>query len=48
LSQRPIFAEWIIAEAKTLHGLRRAFFRGLEKVSIQALLTVRLGRTRGW
>ncbi len=29
----------IIAEAKTLHCLRRAFFRGLEKVSIQALLT---------
>lgn len=39
LSQRPIFAEWLIAEAKTLHGLRRAFCRGLEKVSIQALLT---------
>lgn len=39
LSQRPIFAEWLIAEAKTLHGLRRAFCRGVEKVGIQALLT---------
>lgn len=39
LKERAIFAEWIIAEAKTLHGLRKALFRGLEKTSIQALLT---------
>lgn len=37
-SERPIFAEWTVAEAKGLHGLRRAMFRGLEKVTIQALM----------
>lgn len=37
-SERPIFAEWAVAEAKGLHGLRRAMFRGLEKVTIQALM----------
>ena len=31
-------AEGIVAEAKVCHGLRRAMFRGLEKVTIQVLL----------
>lgn len=39
LRERAVFAEWVIAEAKNLHGLRRAFYRGPEKVGIQALLT---------
>ncbi len=38
-SERGIFAEWAIAEAKGLHGLRRAMFRGVDKVTIQALMT---------
>lgn len=37
-SQRGVMAEWVIAEAKGFHGLRRALYRGLEKVKIQALL----------
>jgi transposase len=39
LRQRKTFAEWINAESKTRHGLRRAMFRGLDNVSIQVLLT---------
>lgn len=37
-SQRGVMAEWVIAEAKSFHGLRRALHRGLQKVKIQALL----------
>lgn len=39
LRQRKIFAEWVNAESKTRHGLRRAMFRGLSKVTIQVLMT---------
>jgi len=39
LRRRSVVAEGTVAEAKGLHGLRRAVCRGLEKVSIQALLT---------
>lgn len=38
LRQRKTYAEWIHAESKTRHGLRRAMFRGLSKVSIQVLM----------
>ncbi|MBS0424966.1 MAG: transposase [Proteobacteria bacterium] len=31
--------EGLFAEAKQFHGLRRARYRGLQKVSIQALMT---------
>ncbi len=31
--------EGLFAEAKQFHGLRRARYRGLKKVSIQALMT---------
>jgi hypothetical protein len=31
--------EGLFAEAKRFHGLRRARYRGLQKVSIQALMT---------
>lgn len=37
-SQRCVIAEWVIAEAKGFHGLRRAVCRGVEKMKIQALL----------
>jgi transposase len=37
-SQRCVIAEWVIAEAKGFHGLRRAVCRGIEKMKIQALL----------
>jgi transposase len=37
-SQRCVIAEWVIAEAKGFHGLRRAVCRGLDKMRIQALL----------
>lgn len=37
-SQRGAIAEWVIAEAKGFHGLRRAVCRGIEKMKIQALL----------
>jgi hypothetical protein len=30
--------EWVVAEAKGFHGLRRALHRGLAKFKIQALL----------
>lgn len=39
LTERSICAEGVVGEAKVLHGLRRATCRGLEKVTIQALLT---------
>jgi len=39
LRRRSVVAEGTIAEAKVLHGLRRAVCRGLSKVSIQSLLT---------
>jgi len=35
-------AEWVIAEAKGFHGLRRARQPGLEKFKIQALLIASL------
>ena len=37
--QRKTTAEWVVAEAKNFHGMRRAQQRGLEKVFVQALLT---------
>ncbi len=39
IKDRKIYAEWVSAESKTLHGLRRTRYRGLWKVAIQALLT---------
>jgi hypothetical protein len=39
LRQRKTFAEGINAESKNRHGLRRAMFRGLAKVTIQVLMT---------
>jgi len=39
LRQRKTYAEWINAESKTRHGLRRAMFRGLDKVTMQVLMT---------
>jgi transposase len=39
LRQRKTYAEWINAESKTRHGLRRAMFRGLCKVTMQVLMT---------
>ena len=38
MAQRQVMAEWIVAEAKGFHGLRRALHRGLTKFKIQALL----------
>ena len=37
-SQRMVMAEWVIAEAKCFHGLRRALHHGVENVKIQALM----------
>ena len=37
-AQRGVMAEWVVAEAKGFHGLRRALHRGLAKFKIQALL----------
>jgi len=37
-AQRRVMAEWVVAEAKGFHGLRRALYRGLAKFKIQALL----------
>ena len=37
--QRKTTAEWVVAEGKNFHGLRRAQQRGLEKVSVQVLMT---------
>ena len=39
LKERGSTAEWVVAEAKNFHGLRRAQHRGLGKVSIQVLMT---------
>jgi len=39
IKQRKTYAETIFAEAKNSHGLRRAICRGLDKVTIQDLLT---------
>ena len=36
---RGAYAEWAIAEAKSLHGLSKTRYRGLEKVAIQGLMT---------
>lgn len=37
-AQRRVMAEWVVAEAKGFHGLKRALHRGLKKFKIQALL----------
>jgi len=37
--ERFICAEGVLGEAKVLHGLNRATCRGLDKVTIQAVLT---------
>jgi IS5 family transposase len=39
MRQRKTYAEWVNAESKTKHGLRRAMFRGLEQVTIQVMMT---------
>lgn len=39
IRRRSVVAEGTVAEAKVLHGLRRAVCRGLSKVYIQSLLT---------
>jgi len=39
IRRRSVVAEGTVAEAKVLHGLRRAVCRGLNKVNIQSLLT---------
>jgi len=39
MRQRKTTAEWVVAEAKNFHGLRRVQHRGLSRVSIQILLT---------
>ena len=38
IEERKYFAEWVIAEAKTLHCLSETKSRGLEKVTIQVLM----------
>lgn len=38
-ARRQVMAEWVLAEAKGCHGLRRAQFRGLQKMTIQCLMT---------
>lgn len=38
IKERKTFAEWAVAEAKTLHGLDRAKCRGLQKAAIQGLM----------
>ena len=37
--QQRTTAEWVVAEAKNFHGLRRAQQRELENVSVQVILT---------
>jgi transposase len=39
IKERGCYAEWAIAEAKSLHGLSKTRYRGLEKVAIQGLMT---------
>jgi transposase len=39
IKERGCYAEWAIAEAKSLHGLSNTRYRGLERVAIQGLMT---------
>jgi transposase len=39
IKERGCYAEWAIAEAKCLHGLSKTRYRGLERVTIQGLMT---------
>jgi transposase len=39
LKERGYYAEWAIAEAKSLYGLSQTRYRGLERVTIQGLMT---------
>jgi hypothetical protein len=39
MKERGCYAEWAIAEAKSLHGLSKTRYRGLDKVAIQGLMT---------
>jgi transposase len=39
IKERGCYAEWAIAEAKSLHGLSKTRYRGLERVVIQGLMT---------
>jgi hypothetical protein len=39
IKERGCYAEWAIAEAKSLHGLSKTRYRGLENVTIQGLMT---------
>ena len=47
IQQRKTYAETIFAEAKNFHGLRRTICRGLDKVTIQALLTCTVQNIKG-
>jgi transposase len=38
IKERGCYAEWATAEAKSLHGLSKTRYRGLEKVAIQGLM----------
>ena len=38
-ARRQVVAEWVLAEAKGWHGLARAQFRGVDKMTIQSLMT---------
>jgi len=38
MRQRKVYAEWVNAESKNFHGLRRAVCRGLAKVTMQVLM----------
>ena len=39
IKERRCYAEWAISEAKSLHGLSKTRYRGLERVTIQGLMT---------
>ena len=39
MSKRKSYAEWVNAESKTKHGMRKAMFRGLTQTTIQVLMT---------
>lgn len=39
IKERKLYAEWVFAEAKFLHGLDRMHYRGLEEATIQGLMT---------
>ena len=39
IKERACYAEWAIAEAKSLHGLSKTRYRGLERITIQGLMT---------